>query len=75
MPAGKAGTKGSVCVVGSGIGGISAAYHLVTDGFKVELHEAGPEVGGHTHAMEIDGEQVDLGFMMSVNPNRPTARR
>ena len=75
MPAGKVGTKGNVCVVGSGIGGISAAYHLVTDGFKVELHEAGPEVGGHTHAMEIDGEQVDLGFMMSVNPNRPTARR
>ncbi|DAZ93889.1 TPA: hypothetical protein N0F65_004736 [Lagenidium giganteum] len=60
-----------VVVVGSGIGGISAAYHLVKDGHEVVLLEKEAQLGGHTLDMEIDGERVDLGFMMfgDSNPN------
>ncbi|ETV86186.1 hypothetical protein H257_02632 [Aphanomyces astaci] len=60
-----------VVVVGSGIGGISAAYHLVKDGHEVVLLEKEDYFGGHTYAIEVDGEPVDLGFMMfgDSNPN------
>ncbi|CAH0479965.1 unnamed protein product [Peronospora belbahrii] len=60
-----------VVVVGSGIGGISAAYHLVKDGHEVVLLEKNVTIGGHTYEMEIDGEMVDIGFMMfgDSNPN------
>lgn len=60
-----------VVVVGSGIGGISAAYHLVKDGHEVVLLEKNATLGGHTYEMEIDGEMVDIGFMMfgDSNPN------
>ncbi|TDH65008.1 hypothetical protein CCR75_008284 [Bremia lactucae] len=60
-----------VVVVGSGIGGSSAAYHLVKDGHEVILIEKNSTLGGHTYGMEIDGEMVDIGFMMfgDSNPN------
>ncbi|KAK1940167.1 L-amino-acid oxidase [Phytophthora citrophthora] len=60
-----------VAVVGSGIGGISAAYHLAKDGHEVVLLEKNETLGGHTYEMEIDGEMVDIGFMMfgDSNPN------
>lgn len=60
-----------VIVVGSGIGGISAAYHLVNENHQVILLEKCNEIGGHAYNVEIDGEVVDLGFMMfgDSNPN------
>ncbi|EGZ09397.1 hypothetical protein PHYSODRAFT_522490 [Phytophthora sojae] len=60
-----------VVVVGSGIGGISAAYHLAKDGHEVVMLEKNETLGGHTYEMEIDGEMVDIGFMMfgDSNPN------
>lgn len=60
-----------IVVVGSGIGGISAAYHLVKDGHEVVLLETNATLGGHTYEMELDGEMVDIGFMMfgDSNPN------
>ncbi|TMW67456.1 hypothetical protein Poli38472_011076 [Pythium oligandrum] len=60
-----------VVVVGSGIGGTSAAYHLVKDGHEVVLLEKNDRLGGHTYDMEIDNEMVDIGFMMfgDSNPN------
>lgn len=60
-----------VVVVGAGIGGISAAYHLVKDGHEVVLLEKNAQLGGHTYEIEIDNEMVDLGFMMfgDSNPN------
>lgn len=35
-----------VAVVGSGPGGMAAAYHLALFGYKVTLYEAGPTIGG-----------------------------
>ncbi len=35
-----------VAVVGSGPGGLSAAYHLARLGYRVTVYEAGPEIGG-----------------------------
>ncbi|CAH0490205.1 unnamed protein product [Peronospora effusa] len=60
-----------IIVVGSGIGGISAAYHLVKDGHEVVLLEKNATIGGHAYEMKIDGEMVDIGFMMfgDSNPN------
>ena len=60
-----------VVVVGSGIGGVSAAYHLAKDKHQVILLEKNKELGGHAYAVEIDNESVDLGFMMfgDSNPN------
>lgn len=60
-----------VVVVGSGIGGTSAAYHLARDGHEVVLLEKNATLGGHTYSMEIDNEPVDIGFMMygDSNPN------
>ncbi|OQR84941.1 hypothetical protein ACHHYP_12496 [Achlya hypogyna] len=60
-----------VVVVGSGIGGISAAYHLAKDEHEVILIDREDYIGGHTYAIEVDGESVDLGFMMygDSNPN------
>ncbi len=38
-----------VLVVGGGPSGLSAAYHLARRGHSVEIHEAGPLVGGMMH--------------------------
>ena len=78
-----------IAVVGSGIGGTSAAWHLCrlsqsasaaaaagpdapgTAGVAVDIFEAEPQLGGHAYNVELDGETVDLGFMMygDSNPN------
>ncbi|CAI5734255.1 unnamed protein product [Hyaloperonospora brassicae] len=60
-----------VVVVGAGIGGTSAAFHVARDGHDVTLLEQSATLGGHTRALEIDGERVDVGFMMfgDSNPN------
>ena len=38
--------KGSVLVVGGGIGGIQAALDLAESGFRAYLMESGPSIGG-----------------------------
>jgi predicted NAD/FAD-binding protein len=78
-----------IAVVGSGIGGTSAAWHLCrlsqsasaaaaagpdapgTAGVAVDIFEAEPQLGGHAYNVELEGETVDLGFMMygDSNPN------
>ena len=60
-----------VVVVGSGIGGVSAAYHLLQDDHEVILCEKNAKIGGHACTVSLDNEDVDLGFMMfgDSNPN------
>ena len=61
--------KQTVCVVGAGISGLSAAYLLhQSNKFTVTVYESEPTAGGHAlthvkskHAQNLD---VDLGFQV-----------
>ena len=44
------GSRNTVCVVGGGIAGLSAAVFLAEKGFKVTLVEASPKLGGRTYS-------------------------
>jgi predicted NAD/FAD-binding protein len=54
-------------VIGSGISGMVAAYHLSRD-HQVSVFEAGGYVGGHTHTVDVEAEgvnyAVDTGFIV-----------
>jgi uncharacterized protein len=56
-----------IAVVGSGISGLVAAYHLSRD-HEITVFEAGAYAGGHTHTVDVqaDGAQfaVDTGFIV-----------
>ena len=55
-----------IAVIGSGIGGLSAAW-LLSRRHEVVLYEANDYLGGHTdtHSVEVDGRtlEVDTGFI------------
>ena len=57
----------SVAIIGSGISGLSAAYHLHKD-YSDTIFEQQQRFGGHTdtHDLAVDGEQfrVDSGFIV-----------
>ena len=40
-----------VCVIGGGLAGLSSAVYLSTRGYKVELIEASPKLGGRTYTL------------------------
>lgn len=44
-----------VCVIGGGLGGLTAARALVEAGFDAHVLEAAPHVGGVVHTSRIDG--------------------
>lgn len=56
-----------IAVVGSGIAGMAAAW-LLSSRHQVDVFEAQPSLGGHTHTvdLDVDGRQfpVDTGFMV-----------
>jgi predicted NAD/FAD-binding protein len=53
-----------IAVIGAGIAGNVAAWHLVREGHDITVFEAGSHVGGHTHTHEIDGHAIDTGFIV-----------
>ncbi len=63
-----------IAVVGAGISGISAAYHLQTSA-DVTLFEAKGRIGGHTatHSILVEGRtySVDSGFIVFNEQNYP----
>jgi len=67
-----------VVVVGSGISGLSAAWHLL-DHADVTLLESGERLGGHTHThqVEVDGQTgpVDTGFIVFNHRTYPGLTR
>ena len=56
-----------IAVIGTGISGMVAAYHLSRE-HDITVYEAGSHVGGHTHTVDVEhgGEHyaVDTGFIV-----------
>ncbi len=69
----------SVAVVGSGIAGLAAAWHLARSGYEVTLIEADARPGGHSNTVdaELDGEvfAVDTGFIVYNEQTYPNLTR
>lgn len=63
-----------IAIVGSGISGLGAAWHL-NERHDVTVFEASDRLGGHTHTVtvEMDGERhrVDTGFIVCNDRNYP----
>jgi len=61
-------------IVGSGIGGLSAAW-LLSRRHRVTLYEAAPMLGGHSRTVDVDtpvgNMPVDVGFMVFNERNYP----
>lgn len=57
-----------IAIVGSGIAGLTAAWHLYRDGHHITLYEADSRIGGHTHTHDIDWAgrhyAIDSGFIV-----------
>ncbi len=53
--------KKNIIVIGSGLGGISAAISLAQAGHQVEIFEKNEKIGGKLNFLEKDGYTFDLG--------------
>jgi protoporphyrinogen oxidase len=52
-------SKPSIGIVGGGILGMTAAYRLAKEGFRVALYERAPDLGGLVGSFDFDGRKVD----------------
>lgn len=57
-----------VLIIGGGLGGISAAISLATEGFEVELFEKNDKIGGKLNFMNKEGFCFDLGPSIIILP-------
>jgi predicted NAD/FAD-binding protein len=61
----------SYAIIGSGISGLSAAFYLHNDTTMkdaiIRVYESSERIGGHSHTLNINGENIDIGFQVS-NP-------
>lgn len=58
-----------VVVIGAGLGGLSAAISLASEGFSVELLEKNDKVGGKLNIISKDGFSFDLGPSILTMPH------
>lgn len=58
-----------VVVIGAGLGGLSAAISLASEGFEVELLEKNDKVGGKLNILGKDGFTFDLGPSILTMPH------
>jgi diapolycopene oxygenase len=58
-----------VVVVGAGLGGISAAISLASEGFDVTVFEKNAHVGGKLNHQEVGGYRFDLGPSILILPH------
>lgn len=53
-----------IIIVGAGLSGLSAAYHLEQKGHQVTIVEASDRVGGRVKTDKVDGFLLDRGFQV-----------
>jgi diapolycopene oxygenase len=58
-----------VAVIGAGLGGLSAAISLATEGFSVDVYEKNERAGGKLNLLEKDGFTFDLGPSILTMPH------
>jgi phytoene desaturase len=62
------GPSDRVVVVGAGLGGLACALHLAGAGREVTVLERGPQPGGRTGRLTVDGFQFDTGPTVLTMP-------
>ena len=55
--------KKKICVIGAGLGGLSAAIRLANNGFDVDLYEQNSTPGGKA------GEIKEMGYRFDTGPS------
>jgi predicted NAD/FAD-binding protein len=53
-----------VAIIGGGVTGLSAAWHLHFNDCEVHLFEAEDRLGGHAYTINVENVDVDIGFMV-----------
>jgi len=59
----------SVIIIGSGLGGISAAISLAQRGYQVTIHEKNEKIGGKLNVLKSQGYSFDLGPSILTLPH------
>ncbi len=58
----------NIAIIGSGIAGLSSAWHLKKQNHNITLYEANSYFGGHTHTIDVEEQgkvhKVDTGFLV-----------
>ncbi len=58
----------NICIIGAGWAGLTAAYYLTKQGFKVSILEAAPQAGGRARAIQVDSQyKLDNGQHMLIS--------
>ena len=57
-----------ICVIGGGLGGLSAAIRLANKGFEVDLFEQNEIVGGKAGEINYNGFRFDTGPSLLTMP-------
>jgi len=68
MPSNQIGSR-HVAVIGSGLGGLSAAISLATEGFRVTVFEKNEKAGGKLNVLRKEGFNFDLGPSILTMPH------
>jgi diapolycopene oxygenase len=58
-----------VLVIGSGLGGLSTAISLASEGYDVEIFEKNNKIGGKLNLLEKEGFKFDLGPSIFTMPH------
>ena len=61
--------KKKVIVIGSGLGGLSAAISLAQEGYAVAIHEKNAKIGGKLNVLKGRGYSFDLGPSILTLPH------
>jgi len=62
-------SKKQVVVIGSGLGGLSAAISLAQEGYAVTIHEKNAKIGGKLNVLKERGYSFDLGPSILTLPH------